>query len=79
MGDKSGNKDAIALLAKNLKKYRSSSGLSLRQLATASELSLSQVARVEQGDINTSVSTIWELAKGLSIPPSKLLEIPDEH
>lgn len=74
MGDKSGNIEAINILAENVKKYRLAAGLSFRSLATLCELSPSQIVRIEKSEINTSVSTIFIIAKALNVKPSQLLE-----
>jgi transcriptional regulator with XRE-family HTH domain len=74
MGSKAGDEAAIMILGDNIKKYRTEAKLSIRALATAALLSPSQISRIEAGEINTSVSTIFAIAEALGIEPSKLLE-----
>lgn len=74
MGDKGGNIEAKELLARNLKRYRTLAELSQRKLALVCELEVSQISRIELAHINTSVSTIFILAKALGIKPAQLLE-----
>ena len=74
MGDKSGNDEAKQLLGNNVKKYRLATNMSIRKLATAALVSPSQISRIEGGEINTSVSAIFTIAKALGIKPYQLLE-----
>ena len=65
---------AIAILAKNVQKYRYQRNLTQEALANLCGLEYSQISRVERGLLNTSVSVIFTLAKALEIKPSQLLE-----
>ena len=47
-------------------------GLSQDDIAFESEISTNQVGRIERGDINTSLSTVYEIAKTLDIPVKEL-------
>ena len=68
------NMYAIGLLADNVRLYRNGRNLSQEALANMADIELSQVSRVERKLLNTSVSTIYALAKALNIKPSQLLE-----
>lgn len=48
--------------------------MSQEKLAFASELSISQISRIERGVINTSLSQIVSIAKALDIAPYELLK-----
>lgn len=74
MGDKSGNDKAKEVLGRNLKKFRTDANMSIRALATAALTSPSQIDRIERGEVNTSVSTIFALAEALGIKSAQLLE-----
>ena len=74
MGEKRGQNEAVDILADNVKKYRLAAGLSFRALATLCEVSPSQIVRIENSQINTTVSTIFLIAKALNIKPSQLIE-----
>jgi DNA-binding XRE family transcriptional regulator len=65
---------AIELLAINVRKYRIKANISQTTLADLVGVTYSQIARIELGEINTSVSMIYLIAKALDIEPSKLLE-----
>lgn len=56
-----------------LKKIRKEKKLSLRQLASEAELEHAQIARIEQGIINPTLTTIVLLAEALGVPSADLL------
>jgi len=58
---------------KNLKQLRESKGYSQEKLAYASDLSISQVSRIERGVVNTSLSQLVSISKALEVPPHVLL------
>jgi len=49
-----------------------SQGISQQKLANQIGIEFSQVGRIERGVINTSISTVYEIAKGLGISPHEL-------
>lgn len=57
-----------------LRKLRSERGLTQEQLANELGVEISQISRIERGVINTSATTIYEIAKVLKIDISKLFE-----
>ena len=58
----------------NLKKIRTSKGLSLRALARNCDIDDSNISKIENGKFDIQLSTIFELAKGLEIEPRELLD-----
>jgi transcriptional regulator with XRE-family HTH domain len=58
----------IKELGKNIRRIRLANHLTQEQLAFEAGISLKQVNRIELGQINTSVSQIYVLAKVLDIP-----------
>lgn len=72
------DEEGLQLLAKRLKEIRSEKGLSQEELAYRSEITLSQIARIETVKINPTVSTIFKIARALEIPLSDLFnfELP---
>lgn len=74
MGSKAGDNVAKKIVGDNVKKYRANAKMSIRALATAALMSPSQIDRIENGEINTSVSTIFAIANALGIKPAQLLE-----
>ncbi len=68
------NNEVIQQLGKNLRSLRSAKGYSQEELAYQANVSLSQVARIERGKINTTISTIYALARALQIETSALVK-----
>jgi transcriptional regulator with XRE-family HTH domain len=57
----------ITVFGRRLKDLRISYGLSQEQLANEAEIPLSQIGRIERGEVNTTLSTINVLATALKI------------
>jgi len=68
------NERGIAILARNVRKYRTEKGLTISQLALNLEVDYSQVSRIERGVVNATISMIFEIANELKIPPHQLIE-----
>jgi transcriptional regulator with XRE-family HTH domain len=65
----------IDLFAKRFKEVRKGAGYTQTQLAFESGISLSQIARIETGKINTTVSTIFAVARAMEISPEEFFKI----
>lgn len=59
---------------KHLQKIRIEKGMTLADVEAGCSLESSRISKIEQGRFNISLSTIAELAKGLEVNPSKLLD-----
>ncbi|QGK75025.1 helix-turn-helix transcriptional regulator [Flavobacterium sp. SLB02] len=72
------DQEGLQLLAKRLKEIRSEKGISQEELAYRSELTLSQIARIETVRINPTISTIFKIARTLEVPLQELFnfELP---
>jgi transcriptional regulator with XRE-family HTH domain len=57
----------------HLEKLRKDRGLSLRELSYACNLDNSKISKIEKGMINITMITILDLAMGLEISPTELL------
>ncbi len=72
--------DGMEQMRKNLgvqlKKIRKQRGMSLDDIAKLTDVSKAQLAQMEKGDSNPTVSTIWKIADGLKISFSSLLQSP---
>lgn len=66
------DQEGLELLAKRLKEIRSEKGISQEELAYRSELTLSQIARIETVRINPTISTIFKIARTLEVPLREL-------
>ena len=65
------DEEGLRLLAKRLKEIRAEKGISQEELAYRSELTLSQIARIETVKTNPTISTIFKLIRTLEITPSE--------
>lgn len=68
------NQEFITSFGNNLRKLRLEAKLSQEDLANDSDIPLSQIGRIERGEINTTISTIYVLSKALKIEASELFE-----
>jgi len=68
------NDEVIKAFGRKLRDLRISKGLSQEQLANEAEIPLSQVGRIERGEINPTLSTIYILAKTFNLPIQKLFD-----
>lgn len=59
---------------KNLQKLRESRNMSLLDVSYNCSIDPSKISKIEHGRVNITLRTIVELAKGLDIKPSQLLD-----
>jgi transcriptional regulator with XRE-family HTH domain len=73
------DEQGLKLLAKRLKEIRAEKGISQEELAYRSELTLSQIARIETTKTNPTISTLFKIIRTLEISPSDLFnfELPE--
>lgn len=62
------DKLSLSTLGQHLQTLRRARGWSLSQLATAAGIAKSNLSRLEQGDGNPTLDTIWRLAVQLNVP-----------
>ncbi len=58
----------------NLRRIRKKKGLTMMELAYEAEIEYSQVAKIERGISNTTISTVKLLAVALNISPKELFD-----
>ena len=66
------DEEGLILLANKLKEVRKRKGFTQEQLAYESDITLSQIARIETCKSNPTVSTIFKIARTLNISVSDL-------
>jgi transcriptional regulator with XRE-family HTH domain len=59
---------SLGTLGQHLQQIRQEKGLSLSQLAAAAGIAKSNLSRLEQGNGNPTLDTIWRLAVQLNVP-----------
>lgn len=62
------NEPFIKEFGKNLRKIRLSKKVSMQTLAYTINVEYSQISRIELGKINTSISTVYDIAEALDVP-----------
>ena len=70
--NKTRNDEYLKAFGGNLRKLRKKHGLTMMELAFEADIEYSQVAKIEKGTINTTVSTAYNLAIALKITPHEL-------
>ncbi|SES26113.1 helix-turn-helix domain-containing protein [Pedobacter rhizosphaerae] len=66
--------DFIRNFGRRLKQLRESKGLSQEQLSLLTEVSQSQIARTELGQVNTSISHLATYARFLNVEAKELVD-----
>lgn len=61
------NEDVMKTFGHNVQKIRISKGYTQEFLAEEAKISQVQIARIESGKLNTSISTVVSLAKALDV------------
>lgn len=64
----------IKKFGENLKQIRLNKNLSQEVLAFTADIPISQIGRIERGEINTTISTVKVLAEALDISVKELFE-----
>ena len=64
--------DFTKAFGNNLYVLRKRTGLTQEELANDADIPISQVGRIERGEVNTTISTAYVLSKALKIPVSEL-------
>ena len=59
---------------KHVKKLREQKGMTLMDVSAGCSLSDGRISEIEHGKYNITFNTLLELAKGLEVHPSKLLD-----
>lgn len=68
------DKKGVEAFAKKFKEIRNKAGFTQTQLAFESGVSLSQIARIETGRINPTISTIFVIARAMEIEPEEFFK-----
>ena len=68
------NEDYTKAFGSHLRKIRLESGLTCEKLEEITDIDAKQISRLERGERSPNLTTIYFLAKGLGVKPSKLLD-----
>lgn len=64
----------MSLFGKNVLRIRTEKGLTQEQLAEEAKISQVQIARIESGKLNTSISTVSAIADALGVQEGELFK-----
>lgn len=67
-------KDPRVIFGNNLRKIRTSKGISQEKFAYQADLDRSYTGQIERGERNIGILKIFQIAKALDIEPSELLK-----
>jgi transcriptional regulator with XRE-family HTH domain len=67
------NEKALRAFGQRLTQLREERQLSIPELAGRAGLDATHLGRIEAGEVNLLVSTVFKLAKGLGVSPAELL------
>ena len=67
------NEKALHSFGQRLTQLREERNISIPELAARTGLDVRHIGRIEAGEINILVSTVFKLAKGLGVSPGELL------
>ncbi|TVZ26797.1 helix-turn-helix protein [Gillisia sp. Hel_I_86] len=70
------NQSFIKSFGDKLRETRKLKNFSQEQLAFEADIPISQVGRIERGEVNTTISTVSVLAKALKVSPKTLFDFP---
>lgn len=68
------NKAYLKAFGEHLRKLRNKKGMTMMELAFEADIEYSQIAKIERGVSNTTVSTIYLLSQALGAKPADLFQ-----
>ena len=68
------NEVLIKQFGLNLRKLRKEKGVTQEQLAYDTDIEIRQIGRIERGEINTGISSVFEIANALGVKPVDLFD-----
>jgi transcriptional regulator with XRE-family HTH domain len=66
-------KERLKEFGKNLRNIRERQGYSLRSLSHECTIDWSDIGKIERGETDIQLSTLWELAEALKVPYAELV------
>lgn len=68
------NLDFLKKMGKNIREIRIEKGISQEELSFRTDLSRNQIGRIERGEINTGIRTIYEISLGLEVDVKQIFK-----
>ncbi|MFN3341183.1 MAG: helix-turn-helix domain-containing protein [Flavobacteriales bacterium] len=73
------DQEGLDLLGQKLRQIRKLKGFTQEELAFESGLALSQIFRIEKGQINPTASTLFAISRALKISPAELFSFVENQ
>lgn len=70
------DKEALKLFGSSVRKKRLQKGFSQADLAYQCQIDARQIGRIERGEINTTISTVFAIARALKVEAAYLFDFP---
>ena len=68
------DKKTLKAFGNNVRSIREKKNLSVRDVSYACSIDNSKISKIENGQINVTLTTILDLAKGLEVHPKELFD-----
>lgn len=69
------NKELVVAIGNRIRDLRKERNISQEELANEADIPLSQIGRIERGETNPTISTLYAISKALIISLKNLLDI----
>jgi transcriptional regulator with XRE-family HTH domain len=69
------NKTLVTAVGNRIRTLRIQKGLSQEELANEADIPLSQIGRIERGENNPTISTLYVIAKALEVELKTLVDV----
>jgi transcriptional regulator with XRE-family HTH domain len=69
------NKALIKSLGERIKRLRNEKGVSQEELANEADIPLSQIGRIERGETNPTISSLYVISQALEIELKHLVDV----
>jgi transcriptional regulator with XRE-family HTH domain len=69
------NRKLIKAVGNHIRSLRIEKGISQEQLANEADIPLSQVGRIERGETNPTISTLFVISEALGVELKKLVDL----
>lgn len=71
-------KNVTAIIGQRIRRFRIQQNLSQEELAFSCELYPAHIGKIERGEKNPTLETLYKISVGLKVPLHRLLDISDE-
>ena len=69
------NKTLIKSLGERIRRLRNEKGISQEELANEADIPLSQIGRIERGETNPTISSLFVISQALDVDLKNLVDI----